>query len=126
LNIYPTLAEMCQLQGAPTDLHGRSLVPLLRNPDAAWDHPALSQVTRQSGSTPIMGYSVRTERYRYTMWAGGQEGEELYDYQNDPRELRNLARDAGSSGLKAKLRASLEQIARARGMKDAVALDGAE
>jgi len=126
LNIYPTLAEMCQLQGAPTDLHGRSLVPLLRNPDAAWDHPAVSQVTRQSGSNQIMGYSVRTERYRYTMWAGGQEGEELYDYQNDPRELRNLAKDTGSSGLKAKLRASLEQIARARGMKDAVALHGAE
>lgn len=126
LNIYPTLAEMCELQGTPTNLQGRSLVPLLLDPDAAWDHPALSQVTRQSGSTEIMGYSVRTERYRYTMWAGGQEGEELYDYQTDPRELRNLANDAGSSALKAGLRASLEQIARPRGMKDAVAPHGAE
>lgn len=73
-----------------------------------------------------MGYSVRTERYRYTMWAGGQEGEELYDYQNDPGELRNLANDMGSSALKARLRARLEQIARSRGMKETVAPHGAE
>jgi len=125
LDIYPTLAEICELQGAPTNLHGRSLVPLLRNPDAAWDHPAVSQVTRQSGSTQIMGHSVRTERYRYTMWAGGKEGEELYDYQNDPSELRNLAKDTDSSGLKVKLRASLVQITRSRGMRDAVTLNSA-
>jgi iduronate 2-sulfatase len=118
LNIYPTLAEMCKLQGTPTNLQGRSLVPLLQNPDAPWDHPAVSQVSRGYGPNPTMGYSVRTERYRYTMWKGGVEGEELYDYQEDPRELKNLADDAIASDLKAKLRASLEKIARPRGMKD--------
>ena len=53
------------------------------------------------------------------MWNGGAESEELYDYQKDPRELKNLANDVNSSGLKANLRAKLEQIARTRGMKDA-------
>jgi hypothetical protein len=62
---------------------------LLNNPDASWDHPALSQVTRRIQSGPVMGYSLRTARY--TMWAGGTEGEELYDYDADPSELRNLA-----------------------------------
>jgi uncharacterized sulfatase len=116
LNIYPTLVEICDLKGAPTNLHGRSLVPLLQNPDAPWDHPAISQVTRRSGSGLTMGYSLRTERYRYTMWAGGAEGEELYDYDTDPRELKNLANDLAASGLKGKLRARLEEISRTRGM----------
>lgn len=117
LDVYPTLAELCELEGIPANLQGHSLVPLLQSPDAAWDFPAVTQVTRPSDSGPTMGYSVRTERYRYTMWSGGADGEELYDYQEDPRELRNLANDSRSSGMKANLRARLEQIARARGMR---------
>jgi hypothetical protein len=50
-----------------------------------------------------MGYSMRTERYRYTMWDEGRLGEELYDYQRDPRELRNLAGSAEARDLKARL-----------------------
>lgn len=64
-----------------------------------------------------MGYSVRTERHRYTMWNEGKDGEELYDHEEDPREVRNLATDPNSADLKARLRATLEQIARSRGMK---------
>ena len=117
LNIYPTLTELCDLQGAPSNLQGRSLVPLLQNPDAAWDHPAITQVTRRNQSGATMGYSVRTERYRYTMWSGGADGEELYDYETDPHELKNLASDSSQSALKSRLRSRLEEIAGARGMK---------
>jgi uncharacterized sulfatase len=116
LNVYPTLVELCGLTGAPRNLHGRSLVPLLENPDAAWDHPAISQVTRPADGRRIMGYTVRTERYRYTMWDRGAQGEELYDYQSDPRELRNLAADSGAAALKRQLRGRLEAIATPRGM----------
>lgn len=121
LNIYPTLAELCELEGAPTNLHGRSLVPLLQNPDAPWDHPAVTQVTRRNASGPTMGYSVRTERYRYTMWSDGADGEELYDYQTDPRELKNLANDSSALALKARLRSQLQQIAGSRGMSQSAA-----
>lgn len=121
LNIYPTLAEVCELQGVPSNLHGRSLVPLLQNPDAPWDHPAVTQVTRRSASGSTMGYSVRTERYRYTMWSDGADGEELYDYQTDPRELKNLANASSMSALKSRLRSRLEEIAGSRGMKRSAA-----
>jgi iduronate 2-sulfatase len=115
LNLYPTLAEMCGLEKVPSYLQGKSMLPLLSNPDGPWDRPAMTQVGRTLGSVPVMGYSLRSERYRYTMWGnGGAEGEELYDYDADPREVKNLAKDSNSAGIKAKLRMELERICAAR------------
>jgi len=124
LDLYPTLAELCSLRDAPSNLHGRSLAPLLRDPNAQWDQPAVSQILRGglkggAGGKSVMGYSLRTERYRYTMWNQGGEGEELYDYQQDPRELRNLTGDPAADALKKTLRARLDSISRQRGMATA-------
>ena len=88
VDVYPTLAELAGLT-LPAGLHGTSLKPLLANPQAAWTEPAYTQVWR--GTFP--GHSVRTERWRYTEWANGKQGVELYDHQNDPHELNNLAED---------------------------------
>ncbi|MBL8293114.1 MAG: sulfatase [Bryobacterales bacterium] len=107
LDLYPTLADLCGLKDVPASLHGKSVRPLLENPKAAWDRPAVTQVHRNQ----VRGYSLRTERYRYSMWDHGREGEELYDYQSDPRELKNLAK---TSGLRAELQARLETIVAAR------------
>jgi iduronate 2-sulfatase len=116
LDLYPTLADVCGLNNAPVGLQGRNIAPLLRNPRARWEHPAISQVLRHSGEKRVMGYSLRTERYWYTFWNAGAEGEELYDYEAEPRELKNLANDPASAGLKRKFKAELTGICRARGM----------
>jgi uncharacterized sulfatase len=86
VDIYPTLADLCGLT-APYDLDGKSLRPLLKDPDYAWNRPAHSQVMHEG----IKGRSVRSERWRYTEWDGGKAGFELYDHDLDPLELRNLA-----------------------------------
>lgn len=88
IDIYPTIAALAGLQ-APAHLEGRSLLPLLSDPGATWNHPALTQV--RHGATGIMGYSVRTDRWRYTEWADGKNGIELYDEVADPQERNNLA-----------------------------------
>lgn len=106
LDLYPTVADLCGLKGTPDNLHGRSLRPLLENPQAEWDRPAVSQVQRQK----VMGHSLRTERYRYSMWNHAEEGEELYDYERDPREMKNLAEDPAAQAVKQELRARLESI----------------
>ena len=100
VDLYPTLADLAGLE-APANLAGASLKPLLDDPEAAWSRPAFTQVWR--GSFP--GHSVRTERFRYTEWADGKQGAELYDYETDPGEQNNLANDPQHAATVAELKA---------------------
>ncbi|HSW45901.1 MAG TPA: sulfatase [Phycisphaerae bacterium] len=89
VDIYPTLCELTGLP-IPPGLEGTSFVPALNDPERPWKKAAFSQYPRQK----LMGYSIRTDRYRYTEWAEpGKEpvGLELYDHQTDPGENANVA-----------------------------------
>lgn len=93
IDIYPTLTELAGIK-APAELHGKSLVPLIEDPLADWNGEAITQVLRPADDRlpePVMGCSIRTDRYRYTEWGEGRYGVELYDHHADPREFNNLA-----------------------------------
>lgn len=93
VDIYPTVAALAGVP-VPEGLDGRSLGPLLDDPGASWDGFAVTQVLRPADkrlASAVMGCSIRTERWRYTEWAEGREGVELYDHRNDPLEFNNLA-----------------------------------
>ena len=83
VDIYPTLLELAGLP-AKADNEGQSLVPLLRDPEAKWERPAL--MTEGRGN-----HAVRSERWRYIRYSDGVE--ELYDHNNEPWEWQNLAGD---------------------------------
>jgi uncharacterized sulfatase len=104
LDLYPTLADLCGLR-PPHKLAGRSLKPLLADPNAPWDKPAFTQVWRGQ----FAGYSVRTERWRYTEWDGGKQGVELYDYATDPGEEHNLAAATEQASRVAEMKALIQQ-----------------
>lgn len=108
IDIYPTLADLCGMQ-APAELPGKSLRPLLENPNAEWNKPAITMVRRGGNQNMFFGKSVRTERWRYTEWDGGEKGAELYDHANDPKEMKNLAKDPAYSIVIAELRQHLIQ-----------------
>lgn len=116
VDVYPTLAELCGLT-PPADLDGRSLVPLLRDPDQSWNHSALTQVTRKAKKQSFKGYSIRTERYRYTEWDGGQRGAQLYDHDNDPRENHNLAAEPAHAATVAEMKRLLHAATATNGTK---------
>lgn len=103
LDLFPTLTELCGIS-APKNLHGQSLVPMLKDPNYIGRGWALTQVQRGSGNAgranrgdvgsdgdKFYGYSLRTPRWRYTEWDEGKRGRELYDHDTDPKELKNLA-----------------------------------
>ncbi len=89
VDVYPTLCELAGLP-IPQGLEGISLSPLLNDPKRSWKQAAFSQYPRGKA----MGYSMRTDRYRYAEWAEpGREpvGIELYDHRSDPAENVNVA-----------------------------------
>ncbi len=92
VDIYPTVMELAGLT-APGDLAGKSLVPLLRDPKSTWDGAAFTQVQFGKNEQAFPGRAVRTARWRYVAWDGGQRGTELYDHKIDPEEMHNLAND---------------------------------
>ena len=117
VDLFPTLVEaagleqldLCPEESSNVQLcrEGESLIPLISNPDPSsseWKNAAFSQIktTHKSGDV-VMGYSMRTDRYRYTEWVYFNEtenepdwsvelyGTELYDHETDHYENYNEA-----------------------------------
>lgn len=112
IDIFPTI---CELAGVPVPAHldGKSLVPVMNDPKKIVKDFAISQYPRTNNKEEserlgfsdgeYMGYSLRTERYRYTIWLKDSfrsnmpfkkelvVASELYDYEKDPNETINVA-----------------------------------
>ena len=76
------------------------MAPLLQQPELPWKTAAFSQFPRPwayRGEPEVMGYSMRTDRYRYTEWQDFRTGDvlerELYDHAESPAEIDNVAAD---------------------------------
>jgi arylsulfatase A-like enzyme len=110
VDIYPTLAELAGLP-LPKHLEGSSFVPVLDDPSRTWKPAAFSQFPRpaaQTGGKALMGYAMRTDRYRFIRWVERNNHEkvhavELYDHQTDPQENVNIANDPANAALVSKL-----------------------
>jgi uncharacterized sulfatase len=105
VDVYPTVVDLCGLP-AVEGLEGKSLRPLLEDPNANWTDAAYTQVRRGD----IMGRSVRTARFRYTQWDEGRAGTELYDHDADPKEYSNLADDPKWASVRAQHRRLLRHV----------------
>lgn len=108
VDIYPTLCELAGLP-RPTHLEGISAAPLLAEPERPWKRAVFSQYPRSvkrpgEKTLRLMGYSMRTDRYRLTVWVHRDaptviEATELYDLASDPLENTNLANDPARTEL---------------------------
>jgi len=100
LDIFPTLLESLG-EPARKDLDGHSLVPQLKDANAAREFPAIT--THNQGN-----HAIRTEKWRYIHYADGSE--ELYDEQADPNEWTNLAGDSNFTETKQQLAKWLPKV----------------
>ena len=98
--VYPTLNELCGFT-APHKLDGVSLVPLLKNVDANWQHPAVMTYGRGN-------HAVRQGPWRYIHYADGTE--ELYNHETDKAEHNNLATQKENAAVIARLRKFLPKV----------------
>ncbi len=90
MDVFPTLTDLCGIP-AKKECEGISLRPLLVNPNAKWDRPAVTTFGRNN-------HAVRSERWRYIRYSDGTE--ELYDRRRDPQEWKNLAADPKLAAVK--------------------------
>jgi len=100
VDLYSTLTEACGL-GIPDGLEGLSMTPLLDKPHRSWKTAAFNQYPRDYTKIKhekhgdVMGYSIRTDRYRYVEWRDWKSSkvlhQELYDHSTDPHETINKA-----------------------------------
>ena len=117
LDVFPTICDLTNLE-KPNHLQGKSLVPILRNQSDSVKSFALSQYPRGKH----MGYALRTKRYRYIEWHLKKNAvngvydpkniiaTELYDYEVDPNETRNIINNGTYVEISMNLKKELEAI----------------
>lgn len=116
IDILPTLADLCGLP-APRGIEGRSLAPLLNDPQAPSTRPAFT-VWSEDGRT-LTHVAVRTERYRYAEFDAGRGGAMLLEPQTDPHELKNLADDPAHRAAREELAGLVkDHVKRAQAARD--------
>jgi arylsulfatase A-like enzyme len=111
LDVYPTLCDLAELP-SPKHLEGTSMRPVVAQPGRPGKPAAFSQYPRPG----LMGYTMRTDQYRLTLWTKAGDPQqvaavELYDHQKDADlvERVNLAMDPERQELVEQLTQQLRQ-----------------
>ena len=115
IDLAPTLLELGGV-AVPTDVQGRSLVPLLEGRAPRWRDSFLVEYFSDTVFPRMvtMGYdAVRGERYKYVRYRELSGMDELYDLESDPYEMTNLIDDARSAPALARMKAELQRLIRA-------------
>ncbi|MEL7162485.1 MAG: sulfatase, partial [Bacteroidota bacterium] len=109
VDVFPTLCELAGLP-APDQLQGKSLVPLLEDPDRAWTDAVFTRWQRAD--------NITTRRYAYTEWHdqyGEQYARVLFDHEKDSLEINNLAEKPAYAPLIERFAARIDSLRQAIG-----------
>ncbi|OPZ01052.1 MAG: Arylsulfatase [candidate division BRC1 bacterium ADurb.BinA364] len=110
VDLAPTILSLAG-QPVPEGLHGRDLRPAIEGRQA--DDFDAGFCERGAGTTERFGRMIRTAKAKYCVYGDGRV--ELFDYETDPHEMRNVANEADYRELRATLHERLRQQAAATG-----------
>ncbi|WP_345006813.1 sulfatase [Snuella lapsa] len=117
VDLFPTVFELANVPQS-NQTEGKSLVPLMDGDPATT--VSVDYAYHQYARGKRMGYSIRTDRYRYTEWhdndyrsfkAYSDEniiGRELYDYEVDPLETKNHVKEQAYKTIVRELKSKLK------------------
>lgn len=100
LDLYPTILDLANIPKNDKN-EGRSIVPLLKNPDKKWDYPSLTQMGKGRNT-------IRTEKWRYIRYENNDE--ELYNHTIDSLEWNNLVSNNQYKSIKESLSKKMDDI----------------
>jgi N-acetylglucosamine-6-sulfatase len=112
IDLAPTLLDIGRAP-ASSDMHGHSLIPLLRGEKVPWRESFLIEYFSDRVFPRIskMGYhSVRTERWKYIHYVELDGMDELYDLHADPFEMKNLIGQADALPALKEMKAELDRL----------------
>ena len=137
VDVFPTICDLAGV-AVPKNLDGKSLKPLMLKNTASVKDFSISQYPRKLKKaemtklgytdSKMMGYSLRTDKYRYTIWmnnftskqpfsASQVYASELYDYVKDPLEKVNVVNDKNYSATSAALKSKMIAFFKSQEMK---------
>jgi iduronate 2-sulfatase len=112
VDVFPTVCELAGL-AVPSSLEGRSFLPLFKKPNRKWKTAVFSQYprsfegNRHSRHGDVMGYAIRTNKYRFVQWQNWRTKDvvarELYSLIDDPHEMKNIVNEKGSKLIVARM-----------------------
>jgi arylsulfatase A-like enzyme len=115
VDVAPTFLELAGLKRHP-QMHGRSLLPLLRGGEARWRSSILTEYFKDPPFPATQPWqSVRTPGWKLIHYPGLQDADELYHLATDPLEMKNVIRDASNAGTMQQLRRELQRQLKATG-----------
>ena len=117
VDLFPTVCELAGLE-VPTGLEGHSFLPLFNDPKQRWKTAAFSQYPRSlkghrhSRHGDVMGYAIRTKKYRFVQWKDWKTkvvvASELYSLLDDPHEMKNIVNEKVSKAVVTRLTKRLD------------------
>jgi N-acetylglucosamine-6-sulfatase len=114
IDVAPTMLEVA---GAPipTDIQGRSMVPLLRGESSGARSAILMEYFKEQQYPHPTWRAVRTNGWKYIHYPNHDDWDELYDLQVDPHELKNRVNDPTAQKSLMELREELDRQWKATG-----------
>lgn len=110
VDLAPTLLELASVKPL-TPMHGRSLVPLFRDPSAPWRSAVLTEYFLEKVAPQVPPWqAVRTERWKYIHYIDHADWDELYDLRADPKEERNFIHNPAAEGPLREMRKELQRL----------------